>query len=105
MNNRNQAINKQMRDLDEFGVDNVVRLAPIRDGILPPNWLSTFEVGQSFISQGFNNVYLEEYTVMGKKQEITLLRENILRGYENQSTQSWVNNGEFSHHNKLKERL
>lgn len=105
MSKRNEMISKQMKDLNEFGVDNVVRLAPIRHGELPPNWLSTMEVGDSFVAQGFNNVYLDEYTVFGKRQEITLLRQNIIVGYENQSTQSWVNNGEFSHHNKLKERL
>lgn len=108
MGDQRSGISKKMKDLTEFGVDNVTRLRLSQaDDFSPTCWLDNLKVGDSFISQARKrfNVWLEEYTIMGKQDNLTLLRENKRTGTQDESTWDWTDNEVFCNENDLKKVL
>lgn len=94
---RNEAISKQMSDFAKYGTPNVTSLRLSQgDGFSPTDWLTDLQVGTHFIAErvkAYNP--LSEYSIMGKEEKMTLLRENRREGKEDKSWWQWVDNIEF----------
>ena len=101
-------IDAQMRSISEYGADNVVQIRLSQGGNFgPDNWLEKLPVGTNFVAQTRKGwtLWLEEYTIMGREKNITLLRENRREGTKDISDWKWTDNEQFSMEYKLRQIL
>lgn len=86
------SISEKMEDFHEK--DNILefRVAPITGTKEPPNgdWLSELPLNTTFLAKtiSFTPVF-NEYTIMGKREQAILLRENRRQGGEDASNWDW----------------
>lgn len=101
-------IDEEMRGLAEYDAANIVPIRLSQGGKFgPDNWLADLPLRTHFVAQTRKGwtLWLEEYTIMGKEKNITLLREDRREGLKDISDWKWTDNEQFSLEYKLRQIL